>query len=140
MTILVDGLVVCGFVYTVEVICWLAAVGQNMVLIVLSLLKRWLQHTVSCCALQEVNENSLKRLNGYLDNLQKPGPRSVQPMKLTFYVRDTKDSSDVQPDLFTSGTVSINTAPNICDFCLLINLNVPLVFRVPLCEFHPANK
>ena len=55
-----------------------------------------------------MNENSLKRLNGYLDNLQKPGPRSVQPMKLTFYVRDTKDSSDVQPDLFTSGTVSIN--------------------------------
>ena len=76
-----------------------------------------LQHTVSYCALQEVNENSLKRLNGYLDNLQKPGSCSVQPMKLTFYVRDT--SSDVQPDLFTSGTVSIITAPNICNFYLL---------------------
>ncbi|KAM8735246.1 T-cell activation inhibitor, mitochondrial isoform 1-T1 [Acanthopagrus schlegelii] len=57
---------------------------------------------------REVNENSLKRLNGYLDNLQKPGPRSVQPMKLTFYVRDTKDSSDVQPDLFTSGFRSVS--------------------------------
>ncbi|KAA8591984.1 hypothetical protein FQN60_017358, partial [Etheostoma spectabile] len=52
---------------------------------------------------REVNENSLKRLNGYLDNLQKPGSRSVQPMKLTFYVRDTKDGSDVQPELLASG-------------------------------------
>ncbi|XP_035528406.1 T-cell activation inhibitor, mitochondrial isoform X1 [Morone saxatilis] len=57
---------------------------------------------------REVNENSLKRLNGYLDNLQKPGSRSVQPMKLTFYVRDTKDSSDVQPDLLTSGFRSVS--------------------------------
>uniref|UniRef100_A0A3Q3GMJ8 DUF4460 domain-containing protein n=1 Tax=Labrus bergylta TaxID=56723 RepID=A0A3Q3GMJ8_9LABR len=48
---------------------------------------------------REVNENSLKRLNGYLDNLQKPGSRSLQPMKLTFYVRDTGDSKDEQPDL-----------------------------------------
>ncbi|XP_034729831.1 T-cell activation inhibitor, mitochondrial [Etheostoma cragini] len=52
---------------------------------------------------REVNENSLKRLNGYLDNLQKPGSRSVQPMKLTFYIRDTKDGSDVQPELLASG-------------------------------------
>ncbi|XP_067367145.1 T-cell activation inhibitor, mitochondrial [Channa argus] len=52
---------------------------------------------------REVNENSLKRLNGYLENLQKPGSRSVQPMKLTFYVRDTKDNNDMQPDLLNSG-------------------------------------
>ncbi|XP_039978825.1 T-cell activation inhibitor, mitochondrial-like, partial [Xiphias gladius] len=57
---------------------------------------------------REVNENSLKRLNGYLENLQKPGSRSVQPMKLTFYVRDTKDSSDMQPDLLTSGFRSVS--------------------------------
>lgn len=57
---------------------------------------------------REVNENSLKRLNGYLDNLQKPGSCSVQPLKLTFYVRDTKDSSDVQPDLLTSGFRSVS--------------------------------
>nr|XP_057909011.1 T-cell activation inhibitor, mitochondrial isoform X2 [Doryrhamphus excisus] len=56
---------------------------------------------------REVNENSLKRLNGYLENLQKPGSCSVQPMKLTFYVRDTKDSSDVQQDLPTSGFRSV---------------------------------
>ncbi|XP_054638902.1 T-cell activation inhibitor, mitochondrial isoform X2 [Dunckerocampus dactyliophorus] len=56
---------------------------------------------------REVNENSLKRLNGYLESLQKPGSRSVQPMKLTFYVRDTKDSSDVQQDLLTSGFRSV---------------------------------
>ncbi|XP_071327095.1 T-cell activation inhibitor, mitochondrial [Trachinotus anak] len=57
---------------------------------------------------REVNENSLKRLNGYLENLQKPGSGSVQPMKLTFYVRDTKDSSDLQSDLLTSGFRSVS--------------------------------
>ncbi|XP_068616442.1 T-cell activation inhibitor, mitochondrial [Brachionichthys hirsutus] len=36
---------------------------------------------------REVNENSLKRLNSYLDSLQKPGSRPLQPVKLTFYVR-----------------------------------------------------
>ncbi|XP_055083957.1 T-cell activation inhibitor, mitochondrial [Periophthalmus magnuspinnatus] len=46
---------------------------------------------------REVNENSLKRLNGYLETLQRPGVRSVQPMKLTFYIRDTKDGDE--PDL-----------------------------------------
>jgi len=55
-----------------------------------------------------VNENSLKRLNGYLEHLQKPGLHSVQPLKLTFYVRDTKDNSDVQPDILTSGTLCIH--------------------------------
>ncbi|XP_008301833.1 T-cell activation inhibitor, mitochondrial isoform X2 [Stegastes partitus] len=57
---------------------------------------------------RDVNENSLKRLNGYLENLQKPGSHSVQPMKLTFYVRDTKDSSDEQPDPLTSGFRSVS--------------------------------
>ncbi|XP_028281548.1 T-cell activation inhibitor, mitochondrial [Parambassis ranga] len=57
---------------------------------------------------REVNENSLKRLNGYLETLQKPGSRSLQPMKLTFYVRDTKDSSDVYPDLLSSGFRSVS--------------------------------
>lgn len=50
----------------------------------------------------------MKRLNGYLDNLQKAGSHSVKPMKLTFYVRDTKDGSDVQPDLLTSGFRSVS--------------------------------
>lgn len=71
-----------------------------------------------CCASQEVNENSLKRLNGYLDNLQKPGSRSVQPMRLTFYVRDTKESSDVQPDLLASGTASLCIAESTSKFHL----------------------
>uniref|UniRef100_A0A8D3B593 T-cell activation inhibitor mitochondrial n=1 Tax=Scophthalmus maximus TaxID=52904 RepID=A0A8D3B593_SCOMX len=57
---------------------------------------------------REVNENSLKRLNGYLENLQKPDSRSLQPMKLTFYVRDTKDSGDMQPDLLISGFRSVS--------------------------------
>ncbi|XP_071777496.1 T-cell activation inhibitor, mitochondrial [Centroberyx gerrardi] len=57
---------------------------------------------------REVNENSLKRLNGYLENLQKPGVGSVQPTKLTFYVRETKDSSDMQQDLLPSGFRSVS--------------------------------
>ncbi|XP_069816494.1 T-cell activation inhibitor, mitochondrial isoform X2 [Dendropsophus ebraccatus] len=43
---------------------------------------------------REVNENSLKKLNGYLENLQKPGLRSHKPAKLTFYVRETIQNSD----------------------------------------------
>ncbi|XP_066539052.1 T-cell activation inhibitor, mitochondrial isoform X2 [Hoplias malabaricus] len=39
---------------------------------------------------REVNENSLKRLNGYLENIQKPGVRTLKPTKLSFYVRDAK--------------------------------------------------
>ncbi len=98
--------------------------------------------SVTFNVLQEVNENSLKRLNGYLDNLQKPGPRSVQPMKFTFYVRDTKDNSDVQPDLLSSGTVSFNIAHNICEFCLKKSKTSRflLVLRIPVSEFHPAHK
>ncbi|XP_062848300.1 T-cell activation inhibitor, mitochondrial [Trichomycterus rosablanca] len=50
-----------------------------------------------------VNENSLKRLNGYLENLQKPGFRSVSPARLTFYVRDTKEKTESDADLLPSG-------------------------------------
>ncbi|XP_069068082.1 T-cell activation inhibitor, mitochondrial isoform X3 [Pleurodeles waltl] len=42
---------------------------------------------------REVNENSLKRLNGYLENLQKPGFRTNKPTPLTFYVRETDQTS-----------------------------------------------
>lgn len=89
------------------------------------------------CVLQEVNETSLKRLNSYLDHLQKPGSHSVRPMKLTFYVRDTKDSSDVQPDLLASGTLSLK-------LLIVFNLSLqmfllPPVLRVPLSELHPAH-
>ncbi|XP_061839107.1 T-cell activation inhibitor, mitochondrial [Nerophis lumbriciformis] len=58
---------------------------------------------------REVNENSLKGLNGYLENLQKPGSRFVQPVKLTFYVRDTKDNSDIRASGFRSVTFVLHT-------------------------------
>lgn len=54
---------------------------------------------------QEVNENSLKRLNGYLENLQKPGSNLARPVELTFYVRDTKENTEMQPAVVPSGTV-----------------------------------
>ncbi|KAM4567640.1 T-cell activation inhibitor, mitochondrial isoform 2-T2 [Fundulus diaphanus] len=57
---------------------------------------------------REVNENSLKRLNGYLEHLQKPGSNSVLPMELTFYVRDTKENNQKQPG-FRSVTFILHT-------------------------------
>uniref|UniRef100_A0A3B5MDA2 DUF4460 domain-containing protein n=1 Tax=Xiphophorus couchianus TaxID=32473 RepID=A0A3B5MDA2_9TELE len=53
---------------------------------------------------REVNENSLKQLNGYMENLQKPDLKLVRPIKLTFYIRDTKESSEKQPGFVSSGT------------------------------------
>ncbi|XP_043922582.1 T-cell activation inhibitor, mitochondrial isoform X2 [Protopterus annectens] len=41
---------------------------------------------------REINENSLKRLNGYLESLQKPNIRNPKPTQLTFYVRQTDES------------------------------------------------
>nr|XP_015212551.1 PREDICTED: T-cell activation inhibitor, mitochondrial isoform X1 [Lepisosteus oculatus] len=53
---------------------------------------------------REVNENSLKRLNGYLENLQKPGVHSLKPTRLTFYVRDTTAEKDAaQHEILNSG-------------------------------------
>lgn len=60
-------------------------------------------------ALQEVNENSLKRLNGYLENLQRPGPHSAPPVNLTFYVRETKDMAPAAPGVLGSGGASAAT-------------------------------
>ncbi|KAM6170691.1 T-cell activation inhibitor, mitochondrial [Rhynchocyon petersi] len=53
---------------------------------------------------REINENSLKRLSVYLENLQKPGLKSLKPTQLTFYVRETdQNSSDGQELFSTSG-------------------------------------
>ncbi|XP_066861758.1 T-cell activation inhibitor, mitochondrial isoform X4 [Kogia breviceps] len=53
---------------------------------------------------REVNENSLKRLSAYLENLQKPGFKSLKPTQLMFYVRETdQNSSDGQEHFSTSG-------------------------------------
>ncbi|GAB5576994.1 T-cell activation inhibitor [Prionailurus iriomotensis] len=53
---------------------------------------------------REVNENSLKRLSVYLENLQKPGSKSLKPTQLTFYVRETEqNSSEGQEPFSTSG-------------------------------------
>ncbi|XP_006893116.1 PREDICTED: T-cell activation inhibitor, mitochondrial [Elephantulus edwardii] len=53
---------------------------------------------------REVNENSLKRLSVYLENLQKPGFKSLKPTQLTFYVRETdQSSSDGQEPFSASG-------------------------------------
>lgn len=50
-----------------------------------------------------MNENSLQKLNGYLERLNKFGGNSIQPVKLTFYVRDTKDNSDAQKGISPPG-------------------------------------
>ncbi|XP_063778376.1 T-cell activation inhibitor, mitochondrial [Pseudophryne corroboree] len=63
---------------------------------------------------REINENSLKRLNGYLENLQKPGLRSHKPAKLTFYVRETepipeKEQESAKESGFRSVSFTLNT-------------------------------
>ncbi|XP_049633322.1 T-cell activation inhibitor, mitochondrial [Suncus etruscus] len=58
---------------------------------------------------REVNENSLKRLSVYLENIQKPGFKSLKPTPLTFYVRETdQNSSDGQEPLGTFGFRAVN--------------------------------
>ncbi|XP_064201519.1 T-cell activation inhibitor, mitochondrial isoform X1 [Anguilla rostrata] len=61
---------------------------------------------------REVNENSLKRLNGYLENLQKPGFRTLKPTKLTFYVRETTERKD---EILSSGFRSVSFTLNTKD-------------------------
>ncbi|KAM7336785.1 hypothetical protein ACRRTK_002904 [Alexandromys fortis] len=54
---------------------------------------------------REINENSLKRLSVYLENLQKPGFKSLKPTQLTFYIREktAQNSSEGQEPISTSG-------------------------------------
>ncbi|KAK7806910.1 hypothetical protein U0070_026053 [Myodes glareolus] len=54
---------------------------------------------------REINENSLKRLSVYLENLQKPGFKSLKPTQLTFYIREktAQNSSEGQEPVSTSG-------------------------------------
>lgn len=58
-------------------------------------------------------------------------------MKLTFYVRDT---SEVQPTLLTSGTVSVNIAPDVGEVYLLKSKASFMVHRIQASEFYPAHK
>ncbi|XP_036048107.1 T-cell activation inhibitor, mitochondrial isoform X2 [Onychomys torridus] len=54
---------------------------------------------------REINENSLKRLSVYLENLQKPGFKSLKPTQLTFYIREktAQNSSEGQEPVSASG-------------------------------------
>ncbi|XP_007505294.2 T-cell activation inhibitor, mitochondrial isoform X1 [Monodelphis domestica] len=51
---------------------------------------------------REINENSLKRLSAYLENLQKPGWKTLKPTQLTFYVRETEQTTLEGPELLNS--------------------------------------
>ncbi|XP_008587548.1 PREDICTED: T-cell activation inhibitor, mitochondrial [Galeopterus variegatus] len=51
---------------------------------------------------REVNENSLKRLSAYLENLQKPGFKSLKPTQLTFYIRETDQNSSGGQEPFST--------------------------------------
>lgn len=81
----------------------------------------------------------MKRLNGYLENLQKPGRDPAQPLSLTFYIRETKEvAADAGPAVLGSGTVSTITSQSC--FCLS-STSEPglLVLRVSDGEFHPPD-
>lgn len=104
-------------------------------------------------SLQEVNENSLKRLNGYLESLQKPGARSVQSTRLTFYVRETKEKNDLENDIIPSGNCLFTACFNDLLTFLEYDVIFPVHFfggiiihlyttfpRVPFCELHSAHQ
>uniref|UniRef100_UPI00398EB68A T-cell activation inhibitor, mitochondrial isoform X1 n=2 Tax=Pristiophorus japonicus TaxID=55135 RepID=UPI00398EB68A len=75
---------------------------------------------------REVNENSLKRLNSYLECMQRPGHRPLHPTQLTFYVRDTNapqpcvNASGFRAVSFTLQTKDLlSTVVNILKSCNL---------------------
>ncbi|XP_053121703.1 T-cell activation inhibitor, mitochondrial [Hemicordylus capensis] len=85
---------------------------------------------------REINENSLKRLNGYLENLQKPGFRTFKPTQLTFYVREREQNpSKVQESFGASGFRAVSftlrtrdllsTVLDILNSCSLSTEHVP---------------
>ena len=97
-----------------------------------------------------MNENSLKRLNGYLESLQKPGRSSVHPTKLTFYVRETKENNNVQNDVLATGqypppkafhtsSLSFYSIRVIEYNCYPVDF-LPAFPRVPFSELHPADQ
>uniref|UniRef100_A0A673TLK6 DUF4460 domain-containing protein n=1 Tax=Suricata suricatta TaxID=37032 RepID=A0A673TLK6_SURSU len=56
---------------------------------------------------REVNENSLKRLSVYLENLQKPGFKSLKPTQLTFYVRETEQNASESQEPFSTSVLKL---------------------------------
>uniref|UniRef100_A0A1A8BSD7 T cell activation inhibitor, mitochondrial n=1 Tax=Nothobranchius kadleci TaxID=1051664 RepID=A0A1A8BSD7_NOTKA len=94
---------------------------------------------------REVNENSLKRLNSYLEKLQKPGSDGVRPTKLTFYVRDTKTMSDDQADLLSSGFRPVSFTLHTKDVLstvinVLASCSLPIEHMKRLLERSEASK
>lgn len=99
---------------------------------------------------REVNENSLQKLNGYLERLNKFGGYSIQPVKLTFYVRDTKDNSDVQKGTSPPGFRSVSftlhtndvlsTVKNILRSCSLPTDHVMHLKATPNASKRPPHQ
>ncbi|XP_006169826.1 T-cell activation inhibitor, mitochondrial isoform X2 [Tupaia chinensis] len=81
---------------------------------------------------REVNENSLKRLSVYLENLQKPGFKSLKPTQLTFYVRETdQNSPDAQEPCSASGLRAVRVTLHTRDLlstvlCILNSCSLPV--------------
>ncbi|XP_027728382.1 T-cell activation inhibitor, mitochondrial-like isoform X2 [Vombatus ursinus] len=85
---------------------------------------------------REINENSLKKLSAYLENLQKPGFKSLKPTQLTFYVRETEQmSSDGHESLNALGFRAVtftlhsrdllSTVLDILNSCSLSTEHIP---------------
>lgn len=99
---------------------------------------------------REVNENSLQKLNGYLERLNKFGGNSIQPVKLTFYVRDTKDNSDAQKGIYPTGFRSVSftlhtsdvlsTVKNILRSCSLPTDHVMQLKATPNSSKRPPHQ
>ncbi|ELV10199.1 hypothetical protein TREES_T100007034 [Tupaia chinensis] len=92
---------------------------------------KWLRENLKWAA-KEVNENSLKRLSVYLENLQKPGFKSLKPTQLTFYVRETdQNSPDAQEPCSASGLRAVRVTLHTRDLlstvlCILNSCSLPV--------------
>uniref|UniRef100_A0A8D0ZYW6 T cell activation inhibitor, mitochondrial n=1 Tax=Sus scrofa TaxID=9823 RepID=A0A8D0ZYW6_PIG len=83
---------------------------------------------------REVNENSLKRLSAYLENLQKPGSKSLKPTQLMFYVRETDQNSSEGQEHFTTSVYLLNISKARILMC------IPSLSRRPKgCLTGPSN-
>ncbi|XP_067837823.1 T-cell activation inhibitor, mitochondrial isoform X5 [Heptranchias perlo] len=59
---------------------------------------------------REVNENSLKRLSSYLECMQRPGYRALQPTQLTFYIRETTGDTNLPQQCVNTAVYPLTTS------------------------------
>lgn len=79
-----------------------------------------------CFDIQSINEDSLKRLNSYLEDLQKKNP--VSPTHLMFYLKNGSEQEEGKPDSLVYKTIYYTQL--ICQPLPLFNLHTCKHFSI----------